>query len=537
MGTVHEQCSCKTQVRRRRCFPHFTVVPNISTEPLSIELLSRMLLAQHRLFAICLLLPIALSLPDEPELTFEELYQYGKDQYTAHNWQDCIAFFRRAIEDFDYFVDENVWCREKCARVMNSNAKKDSEVVTEETAELASMYTKAQQALCLFRCKAERFTMLRPPLTDPTVYEEFESRKPYFYLQFCYWKQGDLKSAVGSAFTYLVANPKNKDAIDNMAFYMEQDGFTHSMLVDARQMKYEASYIKGVEAYNSEDWQQCVISLEESMNEFFKEEEKCRRICEDKLDWETIDGVNPEISIILTSVYVSVLRCKNNCAKKLSRVNGHDVGAILPSYFEYLHVCQYKLSRGRDACQSVANSILLNPLNPIMRRNRFFYKKNYEKEDLFQPSEEIMAFHRRDVIERTFLEFVDERFKYENNELPAERAEDHIPLKTDVWMEDDFDYSQLEKPVLEDAECTALAIAAMFETMSVPQRQAIGELQERIAERYRTNPHFESLSCAEDKPSPRCEHHEMIISLDSNRCGAFLTAVDPVGCSIAFCVP
>lgn len=28
-----------------------------------------------------------------------------------------------------------------------------------------------------------------------------------------------------------------------------------------------------------------------------------------------------------------------------------------------------------------------------------------------------MAFHRRDVIERTFLEFVDERFKYENNEV------------------------------------------------------------------------------------------------------------------------
>ncbi|VDM50188.1 unnamed protein product [Toxocara canis] len=104
-------------------------------------------------------------------------------------------------------------------------------------------------------------------------------------------------------------------------------------------------------------------------------------------------------------------------------------------------------------------------------------------------------------------------------------------------MEDDFDYSQLEKPVLDDAECTALAIAAVFERLSVPQRQAIGQLQERIAERYRTNPHFESLSCSEDKVAPKCEHHEMIIALDSNRCGAFLSSIDPVGCSIAFCVP
>ncbi|VDM45671.1 unnamed protein product [Toxocara canis] len=351
------------------------------------------------------------------QITFEQLYQYGKEQYTAQNWHDCIAFFRRALEDFDYFVDENDWCREKCARLVNKNANTDSESITDEIAEVTSMYTKAQQALCLFRCKAERFTALRPPLSDPSVYEQFESRKPYYYLQYCYWKLGDLQSAVRSAFTYLVGNPKDKDALDNMAFYMEQEGFTHSMLVDARQMKYEASYMKGVEAYNGKDWHQCVMSFEESMEQFFEEEKKCRRICEDKLDWETIEGVNPEITIILTSVYVSVLRCKNDCAKKLSKVNGHNVGAILPSFFDYLHVCQYNLNRGRDACQSVANSILLNPLDPIMRRNKLFYMKKYEKDDLFKPSEKIMAFHRRDTIERTFLNFVDERFKYENNEV------------------------------------------------------------------------------------------------------------------------
>ncbi|VDK24286.1 unnamed protein product [Anisakis simplex] len=145
--------------------------------------------------------------------------------------------------------------------------------------------------------------------------------------------------------------------------------------------------MKGVQAYYAEDWEACVHSLEVSMEEFFIEEEKCRRICEDKLDWETIEGINPEIAIVLTSVYVSVLRCKNACAVKLSKVNGHQIGAILPSYFEYLHICQYKLNRGRDTCQSVANSILLNPSNSIMRRNRLFYSKKYDKEDLFQPSE------------------------------------------------------------------------------------------------------------------------------------------------------
>ena len=50
-------------------------------------------------------------------------------------------------------------------------------------------------------------------------------------------------------------------------------------------------------------------------------------------------------------------------------------------------IITFTVQRGRDAAQSVANSLLLDKTNIVMRRNRLFYMSQYEKEELFQPSE------------------------------------------------------------------------------------------------------------------------------------------------------
>lgn len=64
----------------------------------------------------------------------------------------------------------------------------------------------------------------------------------------------------------------------------------------------QASYMRGVKAYSDGDWQLCVDEFETSLKQFFEEEQKCRHICEDKLNWETLDTANPEITIIVTSL-------------------------------------------------------------------------------------------------------------------------------------------------------------------------------------------------------------------------------------------
>ena len=104
---------------------------------------------------------------------------------------------------------------------------------------------------------------------------------------------------------------------------------------------FQKSYMSGVGAYENQDWIRCVEDLDNSLQAFFDEHERCRISCDDYLDWGTMQGDNPEMSIVLSSIYTSVLRCKYNCLGKLSKVNGHKIKNFLSSYFEYLHVCQF----------------------------------------------------------------------------------------------------------------------------------------------------------------------------------------------------
>lgn len=42
--------------------------------------------------------------------------------------------------------------------------------------------------------------------------------------------------------------------------------------------------------------------------------------------------------------------------------------------------------RGSEAARSVANFLLFDD-NPLMRRNKYFYNKQYKKEELFVPDQ------------------------------------------------------------------------------------------------------------------------------------------------------
>ncbi|KAJ1350222.1 hypothetical protein KIN20_005960 [Parelaphostrongylus tenuis] len=338
---------------------------------------------------------------------------------------------------------------------------------------MSHKHAQSERALCLLRCKRERFTEERPPLAKMSVYFDFVERKPFQYLHICHWRMGELAKAVQSAYTFLVQNPSDKDTLDGLAFYMEQSGYHDNMLVDLLRRPYEVRFISGVQAYEEEDWHKCVDDLESSIEKTIDEDSRCRLLCEDKIDWSVVDG-NPEIDVLLTSMQASVIRCQHNCLYRLSLINGHNVGQLLAAHYEYLHFCQYKLMRGSEAARSVANYLLFDD-NPLMRRNKYFYTKQYKNKDLFVPDQGMIWIHKQRTLEERYLTFIEEKFKFVNNEFPPERREDRMKFDTYVSIEDTFDYDAVTR-LLNPNECKTLR--SIFPPKHTDQ--LVQELEKRV---------------------------------------------------------
>lgn len=127
--------------------------------------------------------------------------------------------------------------------------------------------------------------------------------------------------------------------------------------------------------------------------------------------------------------------------------------------------------------------------------------------------------------------------EYDNDlQLPAERVDDRLPLDITIPINDDFDYSAIEKELFTEGECSALAIAAIFETRTAQQKQLLVDLTDRMASRYKTQTLYHSLTCSPDTIAPKCPHHALIVSIDRSSCGIFLTDPQPNSCVLIFCV-
>ncbi len=122
------------------------------------------------------------SLPNDPTVTYDMLYNSGVEAYLQERWYECASFMKRALEDYKFYTENLADCRQKCKH------KSNYETETPAFAELQFFDNAVKRSDCIRRCKQKRFG--ERPESDATteIKVEFEGLKPYDYLQICAYK-------------------------------------------------------------------------------------------------------------------------------------------------------------------------------------------------------------------------------------------------------------------------------------------------------------------------------------------------------------
>lgn len=139
----------------------------------------------RQLFKVCflsLLVYFCSATKADPTNSYDILYHQAVEAYLDENWDECVSRMNEAIEDYHFYRDAVVGCRLECLK-----ESFEKPLVSPHLEDMKLWEKMIKKTLCLLKCK-KALLKNRAEITDKTVIHEFESLRPYDYLQLCYFK-------------------------------------------------------------------------------------------------------------------------------------------------------------------------------------------------------------------------------------------------------------------------------------------------------------------------------------------------------------
>ena len=118
----------------------------------------------------------------DPSQSYDILYSQAVEAYLDEDWSVCVAKMNEAIEDWHFYQDAVVGCRLKCQRDSVGQP-----VVSPQLEDMKLWERLIKQTLCILKCK-KGLLKNRAEIVAKNVVQDFDSFKPYDYLQLCYFK-------------------------------------------------------------------------------------------------------------------------------------------------------------------------------------------------------------------------------------------------------------------------------------------------------------------------------------------------------------
>ena len=139
----------------------------------------------HRFLEIVCILVIcgcSAATSADPSRSYDILYTKAVEAYLDENWEQCVTSMNEALEDYHFYIDAQVGCRLSCQKPSSNKY-----ITPQNLEDLMHWETMIKQTLCILKCK-KKVLKGRAEIISRSVSYDFESFKPYDYLQLCYFK-------------------------------------------------------------------------------------------------------------------------------------------------------------------------------------------------------------------------------------------------------------------------------------------------------------------------------------------------------------
>ena len=211
---------------------------------------------------------------------FHQLYTQGQDAYLENNFELCVSKMEAALNDYKLYTDIITGCKFEC----QSKSQSSEQNVVQHLQEMMPFEKLIRETLCLMKCKEKNFPRSRDEFASEATRVEFEKKKPYDYLQLCYFKTDQLQKAANAAYTNYIYNIDNQIMKNNLDYYKDHAEVDKTKIVDLEEQEYVRSYFQGLDFYEKGQWQGVVTTMEKALRQYLAAEEKCRINCDKPFD-------------------------------------------------------------------------------------------------------------------------------------------------------------------------------------------------------------------------------------------------------------
>jgi len=378
------------------------------------------------LFTLMLKLGYMIELP---ELSEQDLnYQYSKatELYYKGEYDESIKMLKTLVISYMMLQHAIVQCGRKCE---NTKIAEHIDLNFTDFPYLEKMGNKVAYDECFKTCMEEHpyRQISSKPLPSMETWNELESRQPYNYLQFAYYKTKKFKKCCEAVTTFLQRNPYDDSMLNNMKFYLTIPQVKDYFFRDLEAPKFHKSYRLGVESYEAGKYKEAIIEFESALLGYKDAEKECDFLCQHlPAQLEMFDRIAKNSAV----EKIESLKCMMLCEHKLSPIiQEWKVENFTSRCFQFLQFAYYQLGETANAVSCSTSSFLLNPEADLAKQNVDYYTRLLRHRGFNEDELTKLLVPRKDAIEiynrkKTILEKLDhlkDLFDYNND---SEMVED-----------------------------------------------------------------------------------------------------------------